>query len=203
MNRRRSLLGVSAGVLAAGSMMIAGPANAASRTEYYQCNYDPSPPGGDPNAWRICDGTWYHAQPDEYYPTGTSSRSIRVVAEISYNPNTDFRTTAVYYAANLFPDDTKRIDWFCQYPNGTSSARKASTTLDNTVGPAHSWNPRYQPCNGYGEGMIAQVHGKAYWCCARDNTDYVTTIYINSWSSGTGYQAAYQIYQNNGAAPPK
>jgi hypothetical protein len=195
-------------VIAASIMALAGPVSAANAApaaaaaparaattayliEKYQCNLaDPNAPGGSPDAWRICDGTWYHAQPNY----GNSWRSIRIVAEISYNPSNSnsFQTTGITYAQNRFPDQEKVIHWYCRYSGGGTSAQLTTTTLGGSLPGVHSWNPKYQPCNGYGEGMVAEVHGSVG---PTDTHDYVTKIDLNTSQAGSGYQFGNQAFE--------
>jgi hypothetical protein len=190
---------LTAGSLSTASAAPAAPAapHRAATTAYliekYFCSLpDPNAPGGSPYSWRICDGTWYHAQPNY----GNNWRSIRIVAEISYNPTADnaFQTTGITYAQNLFPDQEKVIHWYCRYSGGGTSAQLNTTTLGGSLPGAHSWNPKYQPCNGYGEGMVAEVHGAAG---ATDSHDYVTKIDLNTSQAGSGYQFGNQAFEGH------
>lgn len=182
---RRTTLGASAVALLLAA--VASPASAApahegvkATTEYliekYPCGTDPHPPAGSPDQWRLCDGTWYHAEPR----LGNNWRSIRLVAEVSYNANTGWRTTGMTYLQNKFPEHEKTVHWYCQYPGGTTSRQLSTTSVGGPLPPSYQWGKKWQPCNGQGVGLIGEVHGNL---APSDWTDYRTTVYINSWTS--------------------
>lgn len=177
---RRSILAAAACGAAALSFGIAIPAAHAAiveRTENYACTYED--PGSSPDQWRDCDGTWYHAQHETY------GRTIRVVAEVSYNANSGWRTTSVLYAQSLFPSLPKTIHWYCRYANNTTSALKGSTVLGGGLAASYTWSKPFEPCDGYSIGLIAQVVGGDNRC---GEETFTTTIDLNSNLAGAGRQ---------------
>lgn len=183
--RLYAILGVFA--LATLTIFGASSANAAAvLTETYVCGNIHS---DQYHVYGTCDGTWYNAEPQ----TANSWRSIRIVADISVTPDTDYRTTSLRYIDNLWDVDAKTVTIYCRYANGTSSAHKAIYTLGGGLAVSKSFSPYYAPCNGTSEGMLLVVSGR--YCVDDGNCygPYNTTIDINSDTSGRLYHRGVQI----------
>jgi hypothetical protein len=148
-------------------------------SETYYCAWK-NPPNGSPDQWRTCDGTWWNASAKEF------GRSIRIVADVSWNANSGWHFQGVYYAQNLKPEIAKTIHWYCRYSNGSFSALKGTSVLGGGIHPSYTWNPEYQPCNGYGTGLVADVVSKC------QGETYTTRIDLNSVKSGPGEQSAWE-----------
>jgi hypothetical protein len=184
MNRRRKfvcfVLALVAFVTFGASTTLS--ASAASYDENYQCAYEAPKIAGSPNAWRICDGTWYHAY--------SGSRTAHIKMEIQYNANTGQRWEGLYYAANLDDRVTKTLKWYCRLSSGGTSGSKGTTTLGPNT--SYSWTPQFNPCDpsyGYGAGMIAVVTGTCFDC---NQSSYTTSVYVNDSWSGAGWQRGIQ-----------
>jgi hypothetical protein len=183
MNARRKAAAVALSALTFGGIGLATAisASAASYDETYSCTYEAPKIAGSPNAWRICSGTWWHAEPN--------GRTLVIKAEIQYNPTTGERWEGVYYVADLDSVASKVIKWYCRLPGGGTSSQRGMTTLQ--PGTYYSWKPQFNACDpsyGYGHGMIAVVEGGCLSCSG----NYTTNVYINDSWSGAGSHRGIQ-----------
>jgi hypothetical protein len=157
----------------AATLWLAPMASAATINEVYACADNGVSQGQ--HLYR-CNGTWWNA---DY-----AKRSANIDAyPVSYDTSTDNRHAYVRTLATL--DGTEKIvSWYCRNLDNTTSGLKGTTQVGGGLSTAYTWNnPGYDPCTGYGLGLVAQVKG---WY--NRSAAVISTIDINSDLFGRGNQ---------------
>jgi hypothetical protein len=128
-------------------------------------------------AWRYCHGVWF---------SGPPTRDLTLNVDASTNGG-NFRSTFVNDVSVSY-DVKHTLYWHCRYSDGSVSGVVGTSIVGGSAATSYQWGGGgYDPCNGYGVGLMASVY-----------TDYGFASYhsVLDWNSNTagpsfGYQRGH------------